>query len=183
MTEVLPDWDILDRRLLADRSPFARVYDEDVRLPDGTVISQWLRVELPAFIIVFTVLEDGSVPFVRQYRQGARTWTLELPAGHIEDGEEMLTAAQRELREEAGIAADEWQYLGKYIMDANRDCGWCHAYLARGSRRIIENPDSGDVGDFSLHWLPLDDVRRRWLAGEFISAPTSLAIGLALAQL
>jgi hypothetical protein len=49
--------------------------------------------------------------------------------------------------------------------------------------RVHENPESGDVGEFSVHWLTLDEVRRRWLAGEFISAPTALTIGLALAQL
>jgi 8-oxo-dGTP pyrophosphatase MutT (NUDIX family) len=177
------DWDILNRRLVADRSPYARVYDEDVRLPDGTVINDWLRVELPPFIIVLALLEDSSVPFVRQYRQGARTWTLELPAGHIEDDEELLEAAQRELREEAGVEAAHWHYFGKYIMDANRDCGWGHVFLAQGAKRVNENPVSGDVGEFSAHFFSIEEVRQRWLAGEFISAPTSLTIGLVLAHL
>jgi ADP-ribose pyrophosphatase len=177
-----PHWEVLDRRLVADRSPFAQVYDEDVRLPSGEVIANWLRVELPPFIIAFALLEDGTVPLVRQYRQAVRAWTLELPAGHLEAGEDPMAAAQRELREEAGVAADHWQFLGKYIMDANRDCGWCYAYLATGARQSTA-PDAGDVGEMTVHWLTLDDLRKRWQWGEFVSAPTSLAIGLALNRL
>jgi ADP-ribose pyrophosphatase len=174
-----PHWDIVGRRLLVDRSPFAQIYDEDVRLPDGTLITNWVKVELPPFIIVFALLEDGRVPIVRQYRQAVRDWLLELPAGHVEDGEDHLIAAQRELREEAGVEADQWRYLGRYVMDANRDCGACHVYLATGARQSIA-PNAGDVGEMTVHLMALDEVKRRWLAGEFVSAPTSLSIGLAL---
>lgn len=172
-------WDIVDRRLVIDRSPYVQIYDEDVRLPDGTLITNWVRVELPAFIIVFALLEDGQVPFVRQYRQAPRDWMLELPAGSVEDGEDNLMAAQRELREEAGVEAEHWRYMGKYLMDSNRDCGWCYAYLATGARQSMA-PDAGDVGEMTVQVMTLDEVRRRWQAGDFISAPTALTIGLAL---
>jgi 8-oxo-dGTP pyrophosphatase MutT (NUDIX family) len=175
-------WQVLERRLLVDRTPYARIFDEDVRLPDGQVIKDFVHVELPDFVIVFACLEDGRVPFVRQYRQAVGADTLELPAGHIEDGEEALNAAQRELREEAGVEASTWQFLGKYIMDANRGCGWAYIYLAQGARLTVL-PDSGDLGEMTLHLLPLDEVRRVWAAGELVSAPTALAVSLALHRL
>src|SRR5437868_2106672 len=65
-------WRLLDRRLLVDRSPYAVIYDEDVQLPDGETIANFLRVELPPFVIMLVEMEDGTVPFVRQYRQGVR---------------------------------------------------------------------------------------------------------------
>jgi ADP-ribose pyrophosphatase len=172
-------WAILDRRLLVDRSPYARVYDEDVQLPDGEKIANFVRVELPAFVIVFALTGDRRVPVVRQYRQAIRNYTWELPAGHIDDEEEALLGAQRELREETGIEAAEWQSLGKFVMDANRQCGWCYTYLARGAAQT-SIPDSGDLGDVTVDLLPLDELRRKWLKGEFVSAPTTLCIGLAL---
>jgi ADP-ribose pyrophosphatase len=172
-------WEIVDRRLVADRSPYAQIYDEDVRLPDGTLITQWVKVDLPEFIIVMAVTADQHIPFVRQYRQAVRDWMLELPAGHLETGEDALVAAQRELIEETGIVASRWRYLGKYIMDANRGCGWCHVYLATGAHQAAV-PDAGDVGEVTTHLIALDEVRAQWLAGAFISAPTALALGLAL---
>lgn len=175
-------WQRLDKRLVADRSPFARVYDLDFCLPDGRVITNWLQVDLPPFAVTFPLTEDGEVIFVRQYRQAVDGYLLELSAGHLEAGESAQDAAARELYEECGAVAAEWQFLGRYVMDANRGCGWAHIFLARGAQ-IVAPADSGDVGELSVHRLPLGEVGRRWAAGEFVSAPTALAIGLALAAL
>lgn len=175
-------WQVLDKRLVADRSPFARAYDLDLRLPDGRVITNWLQVDLPPFVVTFPVLADGGVVFVRQYRQTIGEYTLELTAGHIEGDESPQAAAARELLEEGGAVAERWQFLGRYVMDANRGCGWAHIFLAQGAQ-IVAPSNSGDVGELSVHVLPMAEVRRRWRAGEFVSAPTALAIGLALSAL
>jgi ADP-ribose pyrophosphatase len=175
-------WQVLDKRLVADRSPFARAYDLDFRLPDGRVITNWLQVELPPFVVTFPLTVDGAVLFVRQYRQVVGDYLLELSAGHLEADETPQAAAARELLEESGAVAEHWQFLGRYVMDANRDCGWAHVFLAREAR-IVAPSNSGDVGEISVHLLPLAEVKRRWLAGEFVSAPTALAIGLALGAL
>ncbi|PJF36225.1 MAG: hypothetical protein CUN49_06545 [Candidatus Thermofonsia Clade 1 bacterium] len=175
-------WQVLDKRLVADRSPFARAYDLDFRLPDGRVITNWLQVELPPFVVTFPLTAQGEVIFVRQYRQVVGDHLLELSAGHLEAEETPEAAAARELFEECGAIAASWQFLGRYIMDANRNCGWAHIFLARGAQ-IVAPSNSGDVGEMSVHCLPLAEVKQRWLAGAFISAPTSLAIGLALGAL
>jgi len=173
------EWETLDRRLLVDRSPFAKIYDEDVQLTNGTIIKNFVHIELPDFVITFTVTSDGFVLFVRQFRQGLRDYTLELPAGHIDEGEETLMAAQRELREETGLEATNWRFLGKFIMDANRNCGWAYTYLAQDAYQVTE-PNHGDLGSLTVESVSLDEVRKRWTNGEFVSAPTSLCIGLAL---
>lgn len=172
-------WQVVERRLLIDNQPFARVYAEDLRLPGGELITDWTRVELPPFVIIFAMLGDGRVAFVRQYRQAVGAYTLELPAGHINDGEDALTAARRELREEAGLEAANWQFLGKYVMDANHECGWAYVYLVRDAWQTAA-PNHGDLGEMTVHWLELDEVRQRWMNGELVSAPTALSVGLAL---
>jgi ADP-ribose pyrophosphatase len=153
-------WQTLDRRLIVDRSPYAWVFDEDIRLPGGETIQGFVRVEFMPFVIVFAALEDDRVPLVRQYRQAVNDYTLELPAGHIRDAEEPLAAARRELREEAGVEAADWQFLGRYVMDANHECGWAHVFLARQARRVAL-PDPGDLGEMTLHLLTLDEGAAR----------------------
>ena len=175
-------WQTLDRRLLVDRSPFARIFEEDVQIDDETIIRNFVHVELPDFVITFMVTPDNRVALVRQYRQGTGGYTLELPAGHIEAGEDQLLAAQRELREETGFEAASWQFLGKYIMDANRHCGYAYAYLAQDAQQVAK-PDHGDLGDLTVEMLSLDEIRQHWTSGELVSAPTSLCVGLALEAL
>jgi ADP-ribose pyrophosphatase len=178
-----PDhWRILARRLLVDRSPYALVWDEDVQLPNGETVTNFTRIELPSFVIMVVLMEDGTIPFVRQYRQGLRDFTLELPAGRLNGDEEPLLAAQRELLEETGVYASDWQFLGKYVMDPNRQCGWAHTFMARGGRQVAA-PDHGDLGDLTVNFLPIDEMRQRWLNGEFVNAPSTLCIGLAIALL
>ncbi len=173
------DWQAVNRRLLVDRSPYAQIFEHDVIVPGGQVISNWLDVELPTFAMMFAVLDDGRVPFVRQYRQCVSDYLLELPAGHLDSDEDPLVGAQRELREETGFEASDWTFLGRYVMDANRGCGWAFTYLARGACQVAP-PNPGDVGDMSVHLLTLDETRRLWSGGSLLSAPTSLCIGLAL---
>ncbi len=172
-------WQVLNRRLLVDRSPYARILEHDVILPGGETIRDWIDVELPPFAMILALREDGTIPFVRQYRQAVSDYMLELPAGHLEDGEDPLVAAKRELREETGLEASAWAFLGRYVMDANRGCGWAYLYLARGVRQAAA-PHHGDVGDMDVHLLTLDETRKLWSSGSLHSAPTSLCIGLAL---
>ncbi|CAG1015175.1 MAG: NUDIX hydrolase [Anaerolinea sp.] len=172
-------WRARETRLLVDRSPHVRVFEEDLDLPSGAFIPGWLKVELPDFAIIFALLEDGQVPLVRQYRRALDAFTLELPAGGIETGEIPLITAQRELREETGVEAAEWFSMGSFTLDANRGCGVMHAFAARGAHQVAA-PDHGDLGDLSLCLMPLEEVRQRWRKGQFPLAPTMLTIGLGL---
>jgi ADP-ribose pyrophosphatase len=173
------DWQAINHRLLVDRSPYAQIFEHDVIMPGGQTIPNWIDVELPTFGIMFALLDDGHVVFVRQYRQAVSDYTLELPAGHLDVGEDPLVGARRELREESGFEASEWAFLGSYVMDANRGCGWAYTYLARGACQVAA-PNHGDVGDLGVQLLTLDETRKLWSSGSFLSAPTSLCIGLAL---
>lgn len=172
-------WRVLDERLLVDRSPYACVSEQDLLLPGGQVINNFVQVDLPPYVMVLALLDDGCVPFVRQYRQAVGDFLLELPAGHIEAGEEAHVAAQRELREEAGAVAPDWRFLGKYVMDANRRCGWGYFYLARGAQQIAP-PNPGDLGEMTVQLRALGEMRDLLSAGTLVSGPTALCIGLAL---
>jgi ADP-ribose pyrophosphatase len=71
-------------------------------------------VEHPGSVAVVAVDADGYVTLVRQLREPARAKLVELPAGVIDEGEQPLDAAKRELEEECGLTKGSWREVGAY---------------------------------------------------------------------
>ena len=88
-----------------------KVWRDRVRLPNGgESVREYVRH--PGAVVVVAQLPDGSLLFERQFRYPLRRAFLELPAGKIDAGEDILVCAKRELREETGYEAAEWRHLG-----------------------------------------------------------------------
>lgn len=175
MTDVV--WRILERRTLVDRPPWYRIEEQRVELPDGQVIDGYPRMDLRDYAIVVALTAAGEVLTHRVYKHGVGRETLELVAGLIEDGEDPLHAAQRELREETGYEGSDWSALGSYVVNSNYGCGRMHAFVARGARRVTE-PNSGDLEELELILRPLAEVMEDLRAGRFelLSAASALAL-------
>ena len=102
-------------------------------------------VEHPDAVTVVPVDESGNVVMVRQYRHAPRRVLLELPAGKIERGEEPAAAAQRELREETGLAAGELRPLGGFYAAPGFLTEYLHLFLARDLRPSPLQPDPFEI--------------------------------------
>lgn len=84
---------------------------DHVRMSDGTVADREVVEHLGAVAVAAVDHEDRLV-LVRQYRHPVGEWLEELPAGLLDvAGEPALHAAQRELAEEADLAAGRWDVL------------------------------------------------------------------------
>ena len=77
------------------------------------------------------------------------------------------------------MEAKDWQSLGTYYMDSNREAGVAHIFLARYAHPI-QTPNSGDLGDMLVHLVPYEIVRDMWHNGQIRCAPQALAVALAL---
>jgi len=181
MTDSLA-WKRLRSRLLLDRSPWLRVFADDVALPDGRQVEGYLRVDGRDYAMVFALTDEGSVPFVRQYKYGLDAVPLQLPAGYLEDGEAPETCARRELLEETGYAAPEWLSLGSYAADGNRRYATGHFFLARHAHRV-RAADAGDLGELQLEMLPLDTLDGVLASGQMQEVSAIACVALALNRL
>ncbi|MEY4593358.1 MAG: hypothetical protein RIR18_2253 [Pseudomonadota bacterium] len=88
-----------------------KVHRDRVLLPDG---NESIREHIthPGAVVIMAFLPNGKLLFERQFRYPLHQVFLELPAGKIDPGEHPLETARRELREETGYQANEWEYLG-----------------------------------------------------------------------
>lgn len=182
MDETLRPWEVVARREVLDRRPWLRVWSEDVRLPDGRVIADFSTIEAPDFVVIVALTTENLVVAERNYKHGPRRVGLHLPAGYLEPGETPLLAAQRELLEETGYAADDWMPLGSFVVEGNRGFGTSFFFLARGARQVVP-PDAGDLEEIVVTLLPLDALVAATRTGEVNVLSIAAAIGLAVATL
>ncbi len=136
-----PRWRRIASRLVID-SPFLRIRQDTVELPNGTVVPEYFVRESAGFVMIFALTTDERVILVRQYRYGSDTLSLELPAGMLEPGEDPETCAARELLEETGYEAQRIRPLASYAAEAVRSDGRAYIFTATNARKVAEpQPD------------------------------------------
>ena len=93
------------------RAPIFYVTSEQVREPSGVTVRRDV-VRHPGSVVVMAVddtREQWRVLLIRQFRYAAARELWEFPAGRIDEVEDVLAAARRELLEETGITAKRWK--------------------------------------------------------------------------
>jgi ADP-ribose diphosphatase len=133
------------------------------------------RVVLEAadWVTVLPVTPEGEVLMVRQFRFGVSEVTIEVPAGLVDEGEEPLAAAIRELREETGYTSERWTSLGRTFGNPAFLSNRCHLFMASDAR--LTHPRDLDPGeDISFQTVPLETARD-WVLGGQIEHPTTIA--------
>ena len=122
-------WRTLGRSYLY-RNPWCAFRVDEVVLPGGTTIEYGV-LESKGFAAVVAVTEGGKVVLVRQWRQPLGAFTLELPSGGVEAGEEPKEAAERELLEETGYRAEGLVHLASVHTSTGRTTEVCHLFTCR----------------------------------------------------
>jgi len=112
---------------------------DEVEWPDGARAS-YAVLEQPEAAVIVPVTAVGTTFLVRQWRHAWETDAWELPAGTIEEGEKPEAAARRELIEEAGLDAADWESLGSARATALSTMRF-HLFLARGLRSEDRRPE------------------------------------------
>ena len=150
-----------------------RVEKDWAELPGGkTAVREVVRH--PGCVVVLPLEEDGTVVLVRQYRYALAIELLEVPAGKMEPGEAVLTAAARELEEETGYTAEEFISLGACYPSP----GFCdevfHLFLARKLKEGDSHPDEDEFLDVVK--IPFERLMELVMNDELRDAKTIITI-------
>ena len=162
--------DIFDGMLL-------HVRRDTVRLPNGKEgVREWIRH--PGAAAVLPLLPDGNVILVRQYRHPIGKVTLEVPAGKLDaEGEDPLHCARRELSEETGYTAEQYDKLTTIATTVGFSNEYIHLYLAR---QLSSGRQHTDEDEFvNVVQMPLKEALHLVNTGEIIDAKTIISLMMA----
>jgi len=169
LTDLVDPWPVVGSEQLADGA-LVKVRRDTVRMPDGQEVGREV-IEHPGAVGIVAMDESSRVLLIRQYRHPVGRQLWEIPAG-LRDvaGEPPLVTARRELLEEAGYLASDWQVLADFFTSPGITSERLRVYLARGLTRVPDAereyvPDHEEA-HLKVEWAALDVVVSRILAGD-----------------
>ena len=150
----------IDGELAYDGS-FLKVARDKVRLPDGSSTHREF-IRHPGAVVILPLMADGRVLLERQFRYPLGKVFIEFPAGKIDPGEVPLACAQRELREETGYTARDWDFIATIHNAIAYSDEHLELFLARGLCAGEAQLDEGEFIDTFTASVPelLELVRR-----------------------
>lgn len=144
-----------------------------VELEDGKTASREV-VHHHGGVSVVALDERGRLLLVRQFRFAAGKELLEIPAGKLEQGEDPMAAAARELEEETGYQAESLELLTEMIPTPGYCTEVIRIYLARGLRRGRQHLDPGEF--LSVEAVDFAQAEEMALSGQLPDGKTQLGI-------
>jgi ADP-ribose pyrophosphatase len=163
-------------RVLSSREvyhgPAFRVTADEVLEPSGVRTRRDI-VHHSGSVVILAVEETGREPRIlleRQYRHAAGQLLWELPAGRIDDGENELAAAKRELLEETGFTASRWRCILRFYASPGFLAETMNLYLAKGLHPGQAQPEDDEV--IQVRMTPLSAAVRMVMRGTIKDAKT-----------
>lgn len=156
------------------------VRSERFTLPEASAPMTRQFIAHPGAVAIAAVDDQGRVLLIQQYRHPvlARDW--EVPAGLLDvGGEGPVTAAARELYEEADLAAESWAVLADLYTSPGSSAETIRIFLARGLSPVPES-ERHERSDEELgivkRWTPLSEALDAVTSGGVLNSTTQLAV-------
>ncbi len=155
------------------------VNEDQVIRPDGHT-GVFVTVKMPSGVSVLAIDDDGFVYLTREFRYALGIESVETTGGVIEEGEDPETAAARELKEELGIQAEEFTYLGCINPITSIMSSPNHLFLARRLQFREKNPDGGE--EIATVKMRLEDCVKMVIKNDITHAESCALILKAFVQ-
>lgn len=145
---------------------------DDAELPDGKPCTREFIEHGGGACVLY--VNDGKVLLVRQYRYPYAESIYEIPAGKLDNGEEPIKTAIRELEEEGGLVAEELKLLYVMYPSPGYTNEKIYIYQALSAYETQARLDDGEFLD--VEYIPLEQVKEMLVNGEIRDAKTIIAL-------
>ncbi|BCN31408.1 NUDIX hydrolase [Anaeromicropila herbilytica] len=161
------------KRELIHKGQIITFYEDHIELPNKN-IAKWDFIEHKGAAAIVPVDEDGKIIMVRQYRNAIEKWSLEIPAGGLNPGEDMKTCAMRELEEETGYKSTKVEHL----IDLYTTVAFCNERIGiYYTNELVPSNQNLDEDEFvTIERYTLEELVKFIFDGEIDDAKTISAI-------
>jgi ADP-ribose pyrophosphatase len=140
-----------------------KVFVDEVELPDGSSSTRdWIKH--PGACAVVPIFDNGDILLIEQFRYCCKQVFIEVPAGKIDKNESPDKTAERELKEETGILADNIHYIGHFYPAIGYSDEVIHIYAAKNLKVEHQNPDDDEF--VTLLRIPFTEAMQMIETGE-----------------
>ena len=131
-----------------------------IELPNGHE-GEYGSIKFPNASLAVPITSDNKVIILRQYRFAVSRYLLEFPAGTLEIGETPINSIKREIQEEAGYKAEDWDELGSLVNAPGYSDEVIHLFLARKLHKLdinVQGDLDEDIEVLSFYPNELDNL-------------------------
>ncbi len=136
-----------------------------IELPIG-IKGTFGMIRHPGASLAVPITNDGQIVILRQYRFAVARRILEFPAGTLEEGEDPLGSMKRELAEEAGYEANQWDFLGEMLPCPGYSDEVINLFLARNLKRLDTQPLGDEDEDLEVLHMKMDELNNALASGK-----------------
>ena len=159
--------------------PLFRVHTDKIVENGREVIRDVVRHNGSVVILAIDDSKNKRDPLIvmeRQYRHAAKEYLLEVPAGKMEEGEDALAGAKRELLEETGFKAKRWRKMVRYFASPGFLGEWMQVFIAEGLTLGDAQPEYDE--QLEIEMMPLSRVLSMIEAGKIYDGKTLISVML-----
>jgi ADP-ribose pyrophosphatase len=178
MKDGIRRWKRIKRQLIY-QNPWIKLWEDKVIRPDGKIgIYGFLEKPTGIFIIAYSD-KNKSIYFLKQHRYPINKTIYEIPAG-VTSNNNYLSEAKRELKEETGFTAKEWERLGSFFVAPGHETTKIEVYLASklSAKKSTNKNQEGDEAIQKIIEVKVKDLPKMILQGKIECGITLASLSL-----
>ena len=168
-------------KILSSRHIYPRFRVDTVEVANGKTFEPFV-FEFRSWANTVAITKNNEVVLVKQYRHGVQKNLLELPGGVVDEGEDPLAGARRELMEETGYSAENFVEVGRIYPNPAIQENTLFCYLATDVELTGEQ-HFDETEEIEVHLVKLDELLDMVRNGKFKHALHVAVLFQALAHL
>src|SRR5580658_10855681 len=173
-----PEVEVISSKLSYE-GPLFRVYTDEILEKGRRVMRDVVRHNGSVVVLAIDDSKSKRDPLIVmevQYRHAAKEYLLEVPAGKLEEGEDPLAGAKRELLEETGFRAARWRKMVRYFASPGFLGEWMQVFIAEGLTLGDSQPEYDE--QLEIEMIPLSRLLRMIEEGKIYDGKTLISVML-----